>query len=87
MGSITVPSPPCGTDACAELLAGMVTAAEHRDVIGMAKGILMAGTTQTQEEAFQMLRSASQRENVKLWKLAERIVSAASSSPDVADRN
>jgi len=85
MGSITVPIPPCGTEACADLLAGMTTAAEHRDVIGMAKGILMAGTTQTQEGAFQMLRAASQRENVKLWKVAERIVAAASTSPDVAE--
>ena len=46
-----------------------------RDVIGQAKGILMARSGVDEDEAFEMLRSASQRTNVKLRRLAEQIAS------------
>ncbi len=49
-------------------------ALESRDVIGRAKGILMARSGVSDDEAFDMLRRASQRENVKLRDVAQRIV-------------
>jgi GAF domain-containing protein len=48
-------------------------AMESRDVIGQAKGILMSQTNVTSDEAFDQLRRASQRMNVKLRDLAERV--------------
>ena len=48
--------------------------AASRDVIGMAKGIVMARQKVSDEEAFDILRRASQRTNVKLRELAERVV-------------
>lgn len=47
--------------------------AETRDVIGRAKGILMARSELTDEQAFDMLVKASQRMNVKLRDLAQQI--------------
>lgn len=44
-----------------------------RDVIGRAKGILMAESDVDDETAFDMLRRASQRLNIKLTEVAERI--------------
>jgi transcriptional regulator with GAF, ATPase, and Fis domain len=50
-------------------------AMRSRAVIEQAKGILMAGTPGlTADDAFDVLRRASQRENVKLRDLAARIV-------------
>ena len=48
--------------------------AASRDVIGMAKGIVMARQKVSDDEAFDILRRASQRMNVKLRELAERVV-------------
>ena len=45
-----------------------------RAVIEQAKGILMAQRDCSADEAFDMLRRASQRENVKLRDVAQRIV-------------
>lgn len=47
--------------------------AESRDVIGRAKGILMAQSGVSDDQAFAMLRSASQRMNVKLRDIAQEI--------------
>ncbi len=47
--------------------------AQTRDVIGRAKGILMARSGVTDEKAFEMLKSASQRMNVKLRDVAARL--------------
>jgi transcriptional regulator with GAF, ATPase, and Fis domain len=44
-----------------------------RDVIGQAKGILMAQQGVSENEAFDILRRASQRMNVKLRDIAEQI--------------
>lgn len=46
-----------------------------RDVIGQAKGMLMAQRGLTPEEAFDVLRDASQRLNIKLATIAEAITS------------
>lgn len=48
-----------------------------RDVIGMAKGILMEREGVTDERAFDMLRVASQTENIKLRDIAAKIVERA----------
>ena len=47
--------------------------AQSRDVIGRAKGILMARSGVDDDEAFRMLVSASQRMNVKLRDVAQQI--------------
>jgi hypothetical protein len=52
-------------------------AMEHRAVIERAKGMLMATEGCDDEEAFQILVRASQRENVKLRDIAARMVEAA----------
>jgi len=48
-------------------------ALQSRDVIGQAKGILMAREEVTADQAFDMLRRGSQRLNVKLRTLAQQI--------------
>lgn len=47
--------------------------ASTRDIIGIAKGILMARQGVTAEHAFELLVKASQRANVKLVKIAEHV--------------
>jgi AmiR/NasT family two-component response regulator len=83
MGSVTVPDPPCGTAACEELLISLATAIERRDVIGTAKGIVMVRSSCGPDDAFDVLRRASMRENIKVYDIAARIVRVAS---PVADR-
>jgi GAF domain-containing protein len=51
-------------------------ALETRDLIGQAKGILMERESCTAEEAFDMLRRASQRTNRKLREVASDLVSS-----------
>jgi hypothetical protein len=53
---------------------GAKTALDSRDVIGQAKGILMARHRITAQEAFDHLRRASQDRNVKLRDLAAQVV-------------
>ena len=56
-------------------LEGLRRAMESRAVIEQAKGILMAQSPSFgPDEAFEVLRRASQRENVKLREIAQRIV-------------
>jgi AmiR/NasT family two-component response regulator len=45
-----------------------------RDVIGQAKGILMATQHVDADTAFDLLRTTSQHRNVKLRALAEQVV-------------
>jgi len=52
-------------------------AMRSRAVIEQAKGVLMGAQRCTDEHAFQLLVRASQRENVKLREIAQRIVDAA----------
>jgi len=59
----------------AQLGEQLSEAMRSRAVIEQAKGILMARSPElTADEAFGMLRHASQRENVKLRDIAQRIV-------------
>ena len=55
---------------------------KSRAVIEQAKGMLMgARRTMSADEAFELLRAASQRENVKLRDIAQRIVDRRSAAP------
>jgi GAF domain-containing protein len=57
-----------------ELSSGLSEAMKHRAVIEQAKGVLMAAEGLDEDAAFQVLVSASQRENVKLRDIAKRIM-------------
>lgn len=59
------------------MLARMHARLESLPVIEQAKGVLMAQSGCTPEEAFQMLRRASQRTNVRVRDLAAEIVEGA----------
>lgn len=53
--------------------AGLETALKSRDVIGQAKGVLMARRRLTAEMAFEVLKHLSQHHNRKLTAMAEEI--------------
>lgn len=55
--------------------------ADSRELIGRAKGILMARSHVDDDAAFEMLRRASQRENVKLTTVAERVSATGAAEP------
>ena len=57
---------------------GLEQKVRSRDLIGQAKGILMARSGVDEERAFAMLKSASQRMNLKLRDVAEHIASGRS---------
>jgi GAF domain-containing protein len=63
-----------------ELQEQLHTAIESRDVIGQAKGVLMAREGVSADDAFQMLRSISQSNNIKLREVAQRVVESAAPS-------
>lgn len=56
---------------------------DYRSIIEQAKGILMATQTCSADEAFDLLTAASQRENVKLRVIAQRIVDRATADRSV----
>jgi transcriptional regulator with GAF, ATPase, and Fis domain len=60
-----------------QLSTGLAEAMRSRAVIEQAKGILMGAEGVDEEEAFSILARASQRENVKLREIAQRIVHTA----------
>ena len=60
-----------------ELARNLQIAMESRAIIEQAKGMIMARSRCSADEAFDMLVKASQRENVKLRVLAERLVASA----------
>jgi len=57
-----------------QLNENLTQAIESRETIGQAVGILMAAGGRTPDAAFQILASASQRENRKVRDIAEEIV-------------
>ena len=61
-------------DAERERIQKLQTALISRDVIGQAKGVLMHRHRITSERAFSELRAASQRLNIKLRDVAQRVV-------------
>ncbi len=60
------------------LATNLERAMASRAVIEQAKGVVMARTSCTSEEAFEVLTRGSQRHNVKLRDLAQRLVDHAS---------
>ena len=63
-------------------IEGLRAAMEHRSVIEQAKGVLMSSMQIGPDAAFAVLVAASQRENVKLRDIAERITDAQDHSSD-----
>jgi len=63
--------------------ASLEKKADSRNLIGMAKGIIIARQHVSEEEAFDILRRASQRMNVKLRELAAMIVRQPPEEPAV----
>jgi AmiR/NasT family two-component response regulator len=61
----------------------LLAAREHAGVINQAKGVLMSSMHIGPDAAFAVLVAASQRENVKLFVIAERIAA----SQDVASED
>jgi GAF domain-containing protein len=59
-----------------QLSTQLKEALTSRDVIGQAKGILIAQGAAGEEDAFRMLASASQRSNVKLHEVARQIIAS-----------
>lgn len=64
----------CAMQRAEQLTRQLARALENRDVIGQAKGIIMAGQNVSSDEAFDVLRRASQRANRKLSDVAGDIV-------------
>ena len=70
-----------------DLSQGLNEAMKTRAVIEQAKGMIMAlSPGLSADEAFDLLRKASQRENVKLWLIAQRIVERRSPAPGQPER-
>lgn len=67
---------PTTLEACHCLIEQLQDALRTRDVIGQAKGILMATGAVTEDEAFTILVRASQRENRKLRDVAADLARA-----------
>ncbi len=59
-----------------ELAEQLAQARDNRDVIGQAKGILIARHHCSPEQAFDYLRQASQRANTKLHEVATRLITS-----------
>jgi GAF domain-containing protein len=60
-------------DETREVVRNLESALDRRDVIGQAKGIIMANEKVAADEAFSLLREASQTRNVKLRDLAVEV--------------
>lgn len=65
----------------ADTAADLGAAMESRTVINLATGIIMGQNRCPQEEAFQILRSASNHRNLKLRDVAADLVAAVSAGP------
>ena len=58
------------------LTSQLSDALQTRDVIGQAKGVLMAQGADGDQAAFALLVSASQRSNVKVHEVARQLVAS-----------
>ena len=72
--------------AAAEATRQIRAADERRAVIDQAMGVVAARTDLTVDEAFDALRGASMRSNVKLRTLAERVIQQANRRPGAGGR-
>ena len=60
-----------------EEVSDLKDAIETRKMIERAKGIVMKRCNITEEEAFKLLQSHSQKENKKMYEIAESVISAS----------
>jgi GAF domain-containing protein len=65
-------------------VAGLRTSVESRTLIGQAQGMLMAVHGVSPDDAFGLLREASQRRNIRLRDLAQEVVAAGGFPADQA---
>ena len=68
------------TEALADarrLSAQLIEVLNNRDIIGQAKGVLIARGAVDDQAAFAMLATASQRSNTKLTEVARRVIASA----------
>lgn len=63
------------------LSAQLTEALASRDIIGQAKGVLIAQGAPDEQVALQMLTTAAQRSNTRLHDVARQVVSAAGNRP------
>ncbi len=63
---------------------GLIKRLESQAPIEQAKGIIMAQTHCDPDQAFEILRRASQRSNIKLRLLATELVARTSTKPEVS---
>lgn len=61
-------------DSCLAQISQLERALETRDIIGQAKGVLMARQRITADTAFELLVRASQRTNIKVRDVAAELV-------------
>ncbi|MGI8807731.1 MAG: ANTAR domain-containing protein [Acidimicrobiales bacterium] len=64
-----------------DLAQQLAVALENRDIIGQAKGLIMAAEGLSSDQAFDVLRRASQRANRKLYDVAREMVERRQLSP------
>lgn len=76
---------PADIDDAHQEIQDLRRALQSRSVIDQAKGLVRAWLCCSEEEAFQALTRASQRENVKVRDLAGRLVDLASRCDADAD--
>ena len=75
---------PAGIDDAQHEIEHLRRALETRTVIGQAMGILMERRKITGGEAFEQLKQASQRTNVRLAQLAEELAESGEWPPPLA---
>ena len=68
-----------------QLAENLREAIKTRELIGEAKGILMAQEGVGEEEAFEMLKNVSQHQNLKLRDVAQKLVDEAIKKPESPD--
>lgn len=69
-------------DECQDEVDNLRSAMDTRPVIDQAKGVLMTRHGCSPDEAFTMLRDASQRDNRKLRDIARGVVDSVQDSED-----
>lgn len=71
-------------ESAAELARQLDEALQSRAVIDQAKGIVMARDNVSAEEAFETLKKLSQRSNIKVRELAQRLVASVAERSEAA---
>ena len=75
------------TDHNAKRLENLRLALQNRDLMGQAKGVIMASVGCSADEAFQLIVTQSQHENRKATEIAAEIVQRLTSRPQLLEQN